>query len=118
MRALCRVASRRARAGWLNGVNVLIADPAGLLPPMLPEVPASRAVYFNEWLVHRLRLAELAPEALILADAVVCEDAAAERDARAALEAKYRLAKDQFAARHADRNVSSRGLTPGRINSL
>ena len=108
----------KAAAGWLNGVNVLVRDPDGLLPSMLPEVPADRTLYFNEWLTHRLRLAELAPEALMLADAVVRKDAADERTVRAALETGYAGAKTLFNGRHADRNVASRGLTIGRANKL
>lgn len=108
----------KAEAGWLNGVNVLVRDPDGLLPPMLPEVPADRTLYFNEWLTHRLRLAELAPQALMLADAAVRKDGAAERAARERLEAEYAGARNIFDGRHADRNVASRGLTVGRLNRL
>lgn len=107
-----------AEAGWLNGVNVLVTDPEGHLPPILPEVPADRTLYFNEWRTHRLRLAELAPEALALADAVARGDSAAERAARARLDAVYAKAKSLFEGRHEDRNVASRGLTAGRINRL
>lgn len=112
------VTKNAAEAGWLNGVNVLVRDPDGLLPPMLPEVPAERTLYFNEWLTHRLRLAELAHQALVLADAAVRKDAAAERAARERLEAEYAGARTLFDGRHADRNVASRGLTAGRLNRL
>lgn len=108
----------KAEAGWLNGVNVLVRDPDGLLPPMLPEAPADRTLYFNEWLTHRLRLAELAPQALMLADAAVRKDAAAERAARERLEAEYAGGRTLFDGRHADRNVASRGLTAGRANKF
>ena len=108
----------KAEAGWLNGVNVLVRDPDGLLPPMLPEAPADRTLYFNEWLTHRSRLAELAPEALALADAVVRKDAPAERAARERLDAKYAAAKNLFDGRHQDRNVASRGLSAGRANKF
>jgi hypothetical protein len=111
-------AKAEAEAGWLNGVNVLVTDPDGHLPPMLPEVPADRTLYFNEWRTHRLRLAELAPEALALADAIARGDGAAERAARARLDAAYAKAKSLFEGRHEDRNVASRGLTAGRINRL
>ena len=112
------VTKQAAEAGWLNGVNVLITDPDGLLPSMLPEVSADRALYFNEWLTHRLRLAELAPEALMLADAVVRKDAVADGAARERLEAKYAAMKTVFDSRHEDRNVASRGLTAARLNGL
>ncbi|MBM3950509.1 MAG: class I SAM-dependent methyltransferase [Rhodospirillales bacterium] len=112
------VTKAQAESGWLNGVNVLVRDANGLLPPMLPEVPADRSLYFNEWLTHRARLAELAPEALALADAVTRKDEVSERTARARLEAAYAIARSLFEERHSDRNVVSRGLTEGRINRL
>jgi hypothetical protein len=63
-------------AGWLNGVNILVHDPDGHLPDMLPPVDAAeRTLYLNEWLAHRKILAELAPEALDLAGAVCSGDA-------------------------------------------
>ena len=93
-------------AGWLNGINVLVADPANLLPVMLPPVrPEARDLYVNEWLVHRHRLAELAPQALAVADRILAgADTAA---ATAALRAAHDPSYD---ARHADRNLYCEGL--------
>lgn len=109
---------RVAEAGWLNGVNVLVTDPENLLPPMLPDVPADRTLYYNEWLTHRLRLAELAPEALILADAVVQGRPAEERAAAQQLNTQYLQKKLLFDGRVEDRNVNSKGLTKGRMSRL
>jgi len=109
---------RDAERGWLNGVNVLVTDPDNRLPSMLPHVPADRTLYYNEWLVHRLRLAELAPEALMLAEAVVYRNGAKEGLARQMLEARYEKEGARFDQRHEDRNVDSGGLTLGRINSV
>ena len=105
-------------AGWLNGVNILVRDPGGLLPGMLPPVDSDRTLYFNEWLAHRLRLAELAPEALRLADAVCAGDAQAEKKLRAALLDRHGRMKDRFEGRFADRNLFSHGLTQGRFNEF
>lgn len=104
--------------GWLNGVNVLVRDPEGLIPEMLPPVSENRTPYFNEWLVNRLRMAELAPEALILADAIVLENSEAELEARENLIAAYQVNKESLNGRLADRNLYSEGLTTGRMNSL
>ncbi len=106
-------------AGWLNGVNVLVQDPAGALADMLPSTDAQdRTIYFNEWLVHRLRRAELAPEAVVLADAICKGDAAAEEKARKVLLEKYSIWRDVSDERFADRNTHSGGLTEGRFNDF
>lgn len=104
--------------GWLNGVNILVRDPADVLPEMLPPVDDDRTLYFNEWLVHRLRRAELAPEAVALADAVCTGDMGAEEKARDALLKKYALWRDASDGRFADRNTYSQGLTQGRFNEI
>ncbi|NQU59081.1 MAG: class I SAM-dependent methyltransferase [Rhodospirillales bacterium] len=104
--------------GWLNGVNILARDPANFLPEMVPPVDDDRTLYFNEWLVHRLRRAEMAPEAVALADAVCAGDMGAEEKARAALLEKYALWRDASDTRFPDRNTYSEGLTEGRFNEI
>jgi predicted O-methyltransferase YrrM len=104
----------RFEAGWLNGVNILVTDPDGLLPEMLPPVPESRKLYVNEWLVHRHRLAELAPEALALAQDVVGgtdTTISAER-----IKELHGADKAAFDARFADRNVYSADLPLRRFS--
>ena len=108
----------RCEEGWLNGVNVLVRDPDGLLPDMVPPTRPDRTLYFNEWLVHRLRRAELAPEAVALADAICTGDAAAEEKARKALLEKYGIWRDVSDDRFADRNTYSTGLTEGRFTEI
>ena len=108
----------RWEAGWLNGVQVLVRDPDHRLPDMLPPVDGDRTLYFNEWLVHRLRLAELAPEALALAQAVCGRDGAAEAAVRNALLAGHAAMAPRLAGRFADRNVYSGGLPEGRYNKM
>jgi hypothetical protein len=104
-------------AGWLNGVNILVRDPDGLLPDMVPDVdPDERTLFLNEWLAHRLRLAELAPEALALADAVCAGDGEAEKEANAALREEYADLKERLEGRFSDRNTYSAGLAQARFN--
>lgn len=109
---------RRHEAGWLNGVHVLVRDPGGLLPEMLPAADPRPELYVNDWLVHRHGMAELAPDALDLAGALCREDADAERTARARLLEKYRARKAAIEARFPDRNVDSEGLPESRFNGL
>ena len=108
----------RWEEGWLNGVNILVRDPDGLLPEMSPPVDADRTRHFNEWLVHRLRRAELAPEAVALADAICAGDLGAEEKARDALLKKYGIWRDVSDGRFPDRNTHSAGLTEARFNVI
>ncbi len=104
--------------GWLNGVNILVHDPDGLLADMVPPTEPDRTRYFNEWLVHRLRRAELAPEAVALADAICIGDMAAEEKARKALLEKYDIWREISDGRYPDRNTYSTGLTEGRFANI
>ena len=106
-------------AGWLNGVQILVRDPDGDLQAMMPPTnPAERTIYLNEWLVHRLRRAELAPEAVALADAICTGDTLAEKKARKALLNKYGIWRDVSDGRFEDRNTYSAGLTVARFTNL
>ncbi|OAN49243.1 hypothetical protein A6A04_03770 [Paramagnetospirillum marisnigri] len=101
-------------AGWLNGVNVLVLDHENLLPVMLPRVePLARELYVNEWLAHRHRYAELAPQALDLAAcAIEGRDPTA---ATARLTAAHAKDKAVFDARLDDRNLHCAGLPQSRF---
>ena len=101
-------------AGWLNGVNVLVLDRENVLPVTLPRVePLARDLYVNEWLVHRHRFAELAPQALDLAAAVIGGDDAAEPAER--LKAAHAKDKAMFDVRQPDRNLHCKGLPEKRF---
>jgi hypothetical protein len=102
---------------WLNGIHVLVRDPENELAPMMPPTAdKERALYLNEWLAHRLRLAELAPEALALADAVVSGNSTAEQAAREDIATAYANNRPEFDQRHQDRNVYSSALPQSRFN--
>ena len=109
---------QRWEEGWLNGVNVLVRDPKSLLPDMVPPTESDRTRHFNEWLVHRLRRAELAPEAVDLADAICTGDLVAEEKARKALLHKYGIWREVSDGRFPDRNTYSTELTEGRYTEL
>lgn len=53
-----------ARNGWWNGVNIILRDSAGDFPRGLPFAERSRTLYENEHMVHSMRYADAAPEAL------------------------------------------------------
>ncbi len=101
-------------AGWLNGVNVLVLDHENVLPVMLPRVePLARDLYVNEWLAHRHRFAELAPQALDLAAAVLNgSDMVGPTDR---ITGAYAKDKAKFDARLADRNLHCAGLPARRF---
>lgn len=106
----------RYEAGWLNGVNVLVVDHAHVLPVMLPRVePLARDLYVNEWLAHRHRYAELAPQALDLAAAAI--EGGDEAAAKATLLAAHAPGKAKFDARHPDRNLHCDGLPEGHFTA-
>ena len=103
--------------GWLNGIHVIVHDPNTTLPEMLPPTnDHERTLYLNEWLTHRLRLAELSPEALRLADAICSGDKTADKEARLALDSRYRELKSKIGSLFKDRNVFSGALPLSRIN--
>lgn len=107
----------RFEASWLNGIHVLVRDPGNTLPVMTPPLSDDRALYVNDWLVHRHGLAVLAPEALALAAAVCDGDDAAEAEARARLiERKNVNPVPGLAPEFPDRNTYSKGLPEFRLN--
>ena len=106
-----------AEEGWLNGIHVIVRDPDDELDAMpAPTVPAERDLYLSDWLTHRLRYAELGPEALVLADRVLSGESSEEIEARAVLREAFEAKKPLFEDRYADRNVYSAALPPGRFN--
>lgn len=113
---LDRPALARFETGWLNGIHVLVRDPAGLLPDMRPPLAADRGLYVNDWLVHRHGLADLAPEALTLAAAVLADSPAEEHRATTVLAARRAALAHRIDRRFPDRNTDSAGLPERRFN--
>lgn len=104
--------------GWLNGINILVRDQKNSLPVMLPPVDSNHTLYVNDWLVHRHQLAELAPEALSLAQAVCQGNSAKEAECKNRLLTGYARGRSAYDLRNDDRNTYSFGLTEGRFNEL
>ncbi len=103
---------------WLNGINILVRDRGGRLPDMTPEVRRNGELYVNEWLVHRLQMAEIAPEAVELAQAICWGDAKQETERRQALLQQFESLREKFSTRFPDRNTYSEGLTGSRFNEI
>lgn len=57
--------------GWWNGINIIVRDPDGVLPPMYPPTNRNRTVFENDHLVHAARGRYLAPEAVYLANKIL-----------------------------------------------
>lgn len=64
---------KQAREGWWNGVNIIVRDKEDLLERRYPPTRRSRLRYVNEHIVHASKLAELAPQALAIANAIFDE---------------------------------------------
>ena len=96
----------------------MVRDAEGQLPDMVPPTESDKTRHFNEWLVHRLRRAKLAPEAVALADAICIGDMGAEERARKALLEKYDIWRNVSDGRFPDRNTASAGLTEARCNEI
>lgn len=54
----------QAKAGWWNGVNVIVSDSEHELERIYPPVSESRERYFNDHNIHPAEQAELAPRLL------------------------------------------------------
>lgn len=59
-----------ARAGWWNGVNVLVGDPNNVLAYLEPPTLRSRDLYENDHEIHSMRHAHLAPLAMTAVSAL------------------------------------------------
>lgn len=107
---------KEGEKGWLNGINILVRDPGGLLPEIYPPVVEDRTLFVNDWLTHRHQLASLAPEALSLAQAVIQNDPNREKLIRDELVKYYDHARGRLENLYTDRNTFSESLTRGRYS--
>ena len=63
-----------ARAGWWNGVNVMVHDPAGVLQRRLPQQsPAAEEFQLQDHRLHAMRMMPAAAEVLQVADALLAD---------------------------------------------
>ena len=102
-------------AGWLNGINILVRDPNDSLPQMRAPLESGYRLFVNDWLVHRHGVAELAPEALDLAQAICNGDAEQTEILKDRLLEKYPEYREDIESRSADRNTRSQNFTLGRF---
>lgn len=60
-----------ARAGWWNGVNIIVRDPQRVLARHLPPTDRDRSLFENEHIVHSSKHASLAPEVVTATSALL-----------------------------------------------
>lgn len=63
-------AHREARNDYWNGINILVHDPEDTLEPIYPPTGSDKTRHLNEHIIHASRMAEAAPEAMLLAEAL------------------------------------------------
>ena len=109
---------KKFKAGWLNGINILVRDPGNILPDMRAPLEPDYSLFVNDWLVHRHGFAELAPEALSLAQAICTEDSAQLKILKAELLGKYNKYQTFIENRPSDRHTRSKNLPLERYNNI
>lgn len=103
-----------SRQGWWNGINVMVRDPERLIGRRLPPTERGRTLYENEHLVHRLAMAEIAPEAVRFAGTLAH---GGEIDADLdALRTSARALRERHPGRLPDKNTYSRDLPASAMN--
>lgn len=55
-----------ARAGWWNGVNIIVRDPQNKLNKMYPVTERDRKLFINEHIIQSMALAHFAPLGLLV----------------------------------------------------
>lgn len=105
-----------ARAGWWNGVNIIVRDPDGGLDAMLPPTHRSRALYEQEHLVHGSGAAEEAHLGVAILQAL--DDRSPTRLARslAGSARQLRRSRSDRSQRFPAMNTYSADLPTARLN--
>jgi hypothetical protein len=108
---------REARAGWWNGVNVIVHDPEGRLERSLPPVDESRRILFNDHLVHSSAAAATSSRAV----EIVAQFSRGRIDKAAVAIAKYaherRSVPDALRGRYVNVNTFSERLPRSKFNA-
>jgi predicted O-methyltransferase YrrM len=104
-----------ARAGWWNGVNVLVHDPLDRLPRRFPPTLRDRSLFFNDHEVHSARSADYAVGALKLLDASLEGDEARAGDLVTRIRKRVSSEPSPHRGEHATANVHSEDLPAFRL---
>jgi hypothetical protein len=104
-----------ARAGWWNGVNVLVHDPLDRLPRRFPPTLRDRSLFFNDHEVHSARYADYAVGALKLLDASLEGDEARAGDLVTRIRKRVSSEPSPHRGEHATANVHSEDLPAFRL---
>jgi hypothetical protein len=103
-----------AREGWWDGVNILVRDPAGQLPPMFPATRRNRLLFENDHFVHASRIGALAPQVLVAANLFFTGRWA--RGVKNLRKAYQQFAANPFPGEFDDTNIFPEGLPASRLN--
>ncbi|MEE2746171.1 MAG: class I SAM-dependent methyltransferase [Pseudomonadota bacterium] len=104
--------------GWLNGVNIIAHDPMNLFERIVPPTNPDRTLYVNDWLIHRHKLAMLAPEALDYVYDIFHNKGLNKTELESILLEKQNNLIDPPTKLFVDRNTYSSNLTSGRYNKF
>jgi len=105
-----------ARAGWWDGVNIMVRDHDNVLEPILPSDEPKSMCFVNDHIVHAHRYGELAPHAIQFL--VGLEQPARFPRTLFGLMKRFRKFRDGRHAESLATNTFSGGLTAGRYASL
>jgi precorrin-6B methylase 2 len=64
------VENQKARNGWWNGINVIYKDVKNVIEPLFPPTERNRLLFENEHTIHADVLAEYAPQAMKILEAL------------------------------------------------
>jgi len=107
-----------AEQNWLNGINIIVRDPDGLLPDMAPPTISDKSLYFHEWLTHRHQIAELAPESLDLVQAMLLDRTEDKTEIEKTLRSKFAESREIYQDRKLTRNTYSKNIAGSRFNNF
>lgn len=108
---------KEARAGWWNGVNIIVRDKDQELPQMFPETERSRILYENEHIIHASRLAELAPQSIGLLQYLYKGNFLGFIASYLKLFKLFKREKSKYDSRFPWTNTYSNNLTTSKFNS-
>jgi hypothetical protein len=106
-----------ARAGWWNGVNIIVRDPSGILHEMLPPTYRSRALYEQEHITHTESVADQLDLGLGVLRAMDLGSPRKVLRAFARMALHLRRTRNDREGRFVSANTYSDGLPTARLNS-
>lgn len=104
----------KARAGWWNGVNILVRDPADELAPSFPPTERDRTLFENDHLIHAAQFPADANEALRLLRTLKT----LQWHKTIILMLKHIFSRSTIRGKYRSMNTSSEGLPKSRVAQM